>query len=152
MCLMNIHGLNCGNCLAQTWTKASSSRFPWNGYIWNSPKTEPLLTLHTPTSPKLIVPKYNDSTHSVRSMKHVVFLFNDSHSLIWQMIVTIQKWFRIINLSILDRSIPCSYSTIVGELCIITLMIWRIWDQTSGNHQVYCISYYYDITTKPRIK
>jgi hypothetical protein len=42
---MNIQGLNCGNCLAQTRTEPPGAWFSWTRYSTNAPKTEPLLTL-----------------------------------------------------------------------------------------------------------
>jgi len=87
-----------------------------------------ILSLHTTTSPNLICPGYDDSTRSVRLMKYVVVVFKDPHGWIWPMIVTMQKWLRICNLLIQDRLVTCSCSTVTGELCIIVIMISRVWD------------------------
>jgi len=57
-----------------------------------------IISQHTPTSPNSIRPRYNHSTSSIHSMKRVVVVFNDPHGLIWPMIVTMQKWFMILNL------------------------------------------------------
>ena len=43
---MNIRGLSWGNHFVQTRTKPARSRFSWNRYNRNGPKTEPLLTPH----------------------------------------------------------------------------------------------------------
>jgi hypothetical protein len=58
---------------------------------------------HTPRLPNSISSRNDDSTHSLRLMKHVVLDFKDPHGLIRTMIVTMQKWFTIFNLLILDR-------------------------------------------------
>jgi len=62
-----------------------------------------IIPRHTPTSPDLISPRDDDSTHSIRSMKPVVLVFKDAHGSMWPMIVTMQKWFTILNLLIQDR-------------------------------------------------
>jgi len=62
-----------------------------------------IISPHTPTLPNSISPRDNDSTGSIRLMKHLVLLFKNPHGLIWPTIVTIQKWFTIYNLLIQDR-------------------------------------------------
>jgi len=75
------------------------------------------------------------------------------HGLIWPMIVTMQKkLFTIFNLFIQDGSVASSCSTVTGGLYIIAIMISQAWDQTSVSHQFHYIYYYYDLSTKPRIK
>jgi len=107
---------------------------------------------HTPKSHNSICPHDADSAHFACSMKRVVLVFQDPHGLIWAMIFTMQKWFTISNLLIQNHSVPCSCSTVAVGLCIITIIISLIWDQTSVNHQFYYIYCCYDISTKPRIK
>jgi len=70
-----------------------------------------IISQHTPRLPNSISPHDDDSTHSIRLMKHVVLVFKDTYDLIWPMIVTIQKWFTIFNLLIQDRqSLPVQLS------------------------------------------
>ena len=128
------------------WQKAHDEHFTVSLAISQS------VSCHTPTSLNWISPRIDNSTRSIRFMLHVVLSLKDCDGLIWPMIVTMQKWFIIFTLLIQDLSIPCSCSTIVGELCIIAIMISCIWDQTSVNIQFYNINCYYDTSTKPRIK
>jgi hypothetical protein len=44
--VMNIHGLNWANRLVRTRTEPAGAGLCWNRYTRNSPKTEPLVTLH----------------------------------------------------------------------------------------------------------
>jgi len=111
-----------------------------------------MIARQTPTSPNSICSHDDDSTRSICSMKSVVRVVKDPHGLIWPMVVTLQKWFTIFNMLIQNRSVPCSCSTVTGGLCIIMIMISPIWDQTSANNQFNYMYYYYDMSTKPRIK
>jgi len=79
--------------------------------MWQCPLDEPFTlclarsqinSRHTPMLPNLITPRNDDSTCSIRSMKHVVLVFKDSHGWIWPMIVTMQTWFMIFNFLIQD--------------------------------------------------
>jgi len=60
------------------------------------------------TLPNLISQGNNDSTCSIYLMKHVVLAFKYPQGLIWTKIVTIQKWFTVINLWIEN----CQYHSV----------------------------------------
>jgi len=111
-----------------------------------------IISRHTPTLPNSICPHDDESTHSVRLMQHAVVAFKDPHGFNWPMIVNMQKWFMIFNFLIQKCLVPCGCSTVVGGVCIIAIMISRICDQTSVDNQSNYIYYYYDISTKNRIK
>jgi len=111
-----------------------------------------IISRHTPTLASMICPCDDDSTRSVHLMKRVVLVLNDPPGSIWPMIVTMQKWFTVLNLLIHNWSVPGTGSSVAGGLCIIAIMISPICDQNSINHQFDYIYYYYDILTKPRIK
>jgi len=123
----------------QMWQWALDTRFTLSLAI------SQIISTHTHTLRNLIRPANDDSTDSVRLMKHVVCLFKDPTSLNSPMIRTIERWFTIFQSLIRDPSVPCTHSTIAGLLCIITIMISQVWHQTSVNHQFYYIYYYDDI-------
>jgi len=111
-----------------------------------------IMSQHTPTSANVICSSDDDSRHSIHWMKCVVLVFDDTDGIIWPMIVAVQKWFTMCIILIQGCSLRTSCSTIAGRLCIIVIMISHVWVQTLVNHQFYYIYYYYDISTKPRIK
>jgi len=61
-----------------------------------------IICWHTPRSANAICPRDDESTHSIRSIKHVIIIITDPHVLISPMIVTMQKWFTIFDLLIQD--------------------------------------------------
>jgi hypothetical protein len=108
-----------------------------------------IISRHTPSSLNSTSPRHDDSTRSIRLMNRVVLIFKDPHGLIWPMIVPCRSGSQYL---ICWYAILSSLQVITRGLCIVAIMIWRIWDQTSVNHQPYYIYYYYDIYTKARIK
>jgi len=146
--------------LSRCCVQVSQPMYPLLG-MWQWPLDERItlaltisqvISWETLASPNSMCLGNDDSTPSVTSMKRLVYIFKDPHCLIWPMILTMQKWFMILNLLILDVAVRYSSWTVAGGLCIITIMISCVWDQTSVNHQFYYIYYYYDISMKAAIK
>jgi len=59
-----------------------------------------IISQHTPTLPYSICPRDDESTCTIRLMKHVVLVFKDPQGVILPMMVTMQKWFTISKLLI----------------------------------------------------
>jgi len=103
-CWMNIQGLICGNRLAQTRTEPAGSRFSWNRYSRNGPKTEPL--------PTLIMPALMSSTDSPATVTSSTLAVYHSQWKCWQRHNKSATWFFTPRMRLVSQSRFCMTITI----------------------------------------
>jgi len=80
-----------------------------------------IISRQTLTSPNSICPRNDDSTRSIRVMKHVVRVMKEPHCWMWPMIVIVQKWFMVISLLIQDGQYLAVERSQEGYAS------WRLW-------------------------
>jgi len=101
------------------WQRAHDERFTLSSAI------SQIISRHSPTSPNLICLREDYSTRSIHLIKGVSLIFEDPYCIIWQMIVTMQKWFMIFISLIQD----CQYFAV--QLSREGYASSRFWTHTS---------------------